>query len=168
MNAMEPRTTGGINLGPSNMEGGHKFCNLTTGDIIVRRKVDRTTSSIRGSSAFGRDIKWPKQCSGNSLSGGEEIPENDDLHQEQERCGQWRNDVVEKRLEMSWEISLRNFFQETEKTKGSTNEKSIDGMLFTMEKRDERIKTRAVADQWTQQHYNDEETYSPMVRLDSL
>ncbi len=37
-NTMEPRTTGGINLGPSNLNGGHKFFNLTTGEIIVRRK----------------------------------------------------------------------------------------------------------------------------------
>jgi hypothetical protein len=37
-NTMEPRTTGGINLGPSNMQGGHKFLNLSTGEIIVRRK----------------------------------------------------------------------------------------------------------------------------------
>jgi hypothetical protein len=37
-NTMEPRTTGGINLGPSNMQGGHKFYNLTTGEVIIRRK----------------------------------------------------------------------------------------------------------------------------------
>ncbi len=38
MNTMEPRTTGGINLGPSNMTGAHKFLSLATGDIITRRK----------------------------------------------------------------------------------------------------------------------------------
>ena len=37
-NTMDPRTTGAINLGPTNMQGGHKFLNLTTGEIIVRRK----------------------------------------------------------------------------------------------------------------------------------
>ncbi len=37
-NTMEPRTTGGINLGPSNMTGAHKFLSLATGEIITRRK----------------------------------------------------------------------------------------------------------------------------------
>ncbi len=37
-NTMEPRTAGGINLGPSNLHGGHKFFNLTTGEVVVRRK----------------------------------------------------------------------------------------------------------------------------------
>jgi hypothetical protein len=37
-NTMEPRTTGAINLGPSNLQGGHKFLSLATGDIITRRK----------------------------------------------------------------------------------------------------------------------------------
>jgi hypothetical protein len=37
-NTMGPRTTGGINLGPSNMQGAHRFLNLTTGEIITRRK----------------------------------------------------------------------------------------------------------------------------------
>jgi hypothetical protein len=32
-NTMEPRTTGGINLGPSNMQGGHKFFNLGRGKL---------------------------------------------------------------------------------------------------------------------------------------
>jgi hypothetical protein len=35
---METRTTGGINWGPSNMTGGHKFFSLVTGEIIMRRK----------------------------------------------------------------------------------------------------------------------------------
>ncbi len=35
-NTMEPRTMGGINLGPSNMQGGYRFFNLTTGDIVIR------------------------------------------------------------------------------------------------------------------------------------
>jgi len=37
-NTMLPRTTGAINLGPSNLKGGHKFLSLETGDIIVRKR----------------------------------------------------------------------------------------------------------------------------------
>jgi hypothetical protein len=37
-NTMETRTTGGINLGPSNMTGGHNFFSPVTGEIIMRRK----------------------------------------------------------------------------------------------------------------------------------
>jgi hypothetical protein len=37
-NTLTARTTGAINLGPNNMTGGHKFFNLTTGEIIIRRK----------------------------------------------------------------------------------------------------------------------------------
>jgi hypothetical protein len=36
-NTMLPRTTGAINLGPSNLKGGHKFLSLETGDVIVRK-----------------------------------------------------------------------------------------------------------------------------------
>jgi hypothetical protein len=36
-NTMIQRTTGGINLGPSNMNGSFKFLSLETGGIIVRR-----------------------------------------------------------------------------------------------------------------------------------
>jgi hypothetical protein len=39
---------------------------------------------------------------------------------------------------------------------------------FVLEKRDGRIKARAVADGRTQQRYTEEETYSPTVRLESL
>jgi hypothetical protein len=35
---IEPRTTGGIYLGASSMQRGHKFFNLSSGEIIVRRK----------------------------------------------------------------------------------------------------------------------------------
>jgi hypothetical protein len=35
---MLPRTTGAINLGPSNLRGGHKFLSLETGEIIMRRR----------------------------------------------------------------------------------------------------------------------------------
>jgi hypothetical protein len=37
-NTLTARTTGAINLGPNHMTGGHKFFNLTTGEIIIRRK----------------------------------------------------------------------------------------------------------------------------------
>jgi hypothetical protein len=38
-NTMDPRTTGAICLGPSgNIQGGHKFLSLQTGNIMVRRK----------------------------------------------------------------------------------------------------------------------------------
>jgi hypothetical protein len=37
-NTLEPKTTGGINLGPCNMQGGHKFLNLATGEVMVHRK----------------------------------------------------------------------------------------------------------------------------------
>jgi len=37
-NTMLPRTTGAIDLGPSNLKGGHKFLSLETGDIIVRKR----------------------------------------------------------------------------------------------------------------------------------
>jgi hypothetical protein len=36
-NTMLPRTTGAINLGPSNMRGGHQFLSLVTGEIIMQR-----------------------------------------------------------------------------------------------------------------------------------
>jgi hypothetical protein len=35
-NTMEPRTTGRIKLGPSNMQGGHTCLSLTTREGIVR------------------------------------------------------------------------------------------------------------------------------------
>jgi hypothetical protein len=34
-NTMETRTSGGLNMGPSNMQGAHRFLSLATGDIIV-------------------------------------------------------------------------------------------------------------------------------------
>jgi hypothetical protein len=38
-NTMEPRTTGAINLGPTgNLQGGHRFLNLVTGEVMVHRK----------------------------------------------------------------------------------------------------------------------------------
>jgi hypothetical protein len=37
-NIMEPRTTGAINPGPHNTHRGHKFLNLTTSEVIIRRK----------------------------------------------------------------------------------------------------------------------------------
>jgi len=37
-NTTLPRTTGSINLGPSNLKGEHKFLSLETGDIIMRRR----------------------------------------------------------------------------------------------------------------------------------
>jgi len=37
-NTMLPRTTGAINLGPSNLRGGHKFLSLETGEILMRRR----------------------------------------------------------------------------------------------------------------------------------
>jgi len=37
-NTMKQRTTGGINMGPSNMQGGHKFLSLETGEILVKRR----------------------------------------------------------------------------------------------------------------------------------
>jgi hypothetical protein len=38
-NTMEPRTVVSINLGPTgNIQGGHKFFSLTTGEIMLRRK----------------------------------------------------------------------------------------------------------------------------------
>jgi hypothetical protein len=38
-NTMDPRTTGAICLGPSgNIQGGHKFLSLQTGNVMVRRK----------------------------------------------------------------------------------------------------------------------------------
>ncbi len=39
---------------------------------------------------------------------------------------------------------------------------------FVVEKRDGRIKARAVADGRTQQRYTEEETYSPTVKLESI
>jgi len=36
-NTMDSRTTGGINLGPSNFNGGYKFFSLVTGEILTRR-----------------------------------------------------------------------------------------------------------------------------------
>jgi hypothetical protein len=37
-NTTEPRTTGAVNLGPTwNIQGSHRFLNLTSGGIIVRR-----------------------------------------------------------------------------------------------------------------------------------
>ncbi len=37
-NTMEARTSGAINLGPKgNSQGGHRFLNLITGEVIVRR-----------------------------------------------------------------------------------------------------------------------------------
>jgi hypothetical protein len=38
MNTMKQHTTGGINMGPSNMQGGHKFLSLETGEILVKRR----------------------------------------------------------------------------------------------------------------------------------
>lgn len=35
---MDTRTTGGISLGPSNLNGGFKFFSLVTGEILTRRK----------------------------------------------------------------------------------------------------------------------------------
>jgi hypothetical protein len=36
---MEPRTLGAINLGPTgNIQGGHKFYNLATGEMMVQWK----------------------------------------------------------------------------------------------------------------------------------
>jgi len=37
-NTMKQGITGGMNLGHSNMQGGHKFLSLETGEILVRRK----------------------------------------------------------------------------------------------------------------------------------
>jgi hypothetical protein len=37
-NTMDTRTTGGISLGPSNLNGGFKFFSLVTGEILTRRK----------------------------------------------------------------------------------------------------------------------------------
>jgi hypothetical protein len=37
-NTMLPRTTGVINLGPSNMRGGHQCLSMETGETIVQRK----------------------------------------------------------------------------------------------------------------------------------
>ena len=39
---------------------------------------------------------------------------------------------------------------------------------FVIEKRDGRIKARAVADGRSQQRYTEEETYSPTVKLESI
>ncbi len=39
---------------------------------------------------------------------------------------------------------------------------------FIIEKRDGKIKARAVADGRTQQRYTEEETYSPTVKLESI
>jgi hypothetical protein len=41
-NTMMQRTTGGINLGPSNLNGSYKFLSLETGDI---KEMDRITSA---------------------------------------------------------------------------------------------------------------------------
>ncbi len=42
-NTMEPRTTGAVNLRPTwNIQGSHRFLNLTSGDFIVRRSWTET------------------------------------------------------------------------------------------------------------------------------
>jgi hypothetical protein len=43
-NTMKQRTTGGINLGPSNMRGEYRFLSLETGEILVK-EMDGTSST---------------------------------------------------------------------------------------------------------------------------
>jgi hypothetical protein len=59
-------------------------------------------------------------------------------------------------------------FQEMKQPTIEQKRKALFIHCFVVEKRDGRIKARAVADRRTQLRYSEEETYSPTVKLESI
>jgi hypothetical protein len=269
-NTMEPRTTGGINLGPNNMLGGHKFLNLTTGDVIVRRKwtelpvpseviLRLEELSTGGQDDVIEDILHDEEEEEPSKTNDvttedlslamddinpEDNPEQDiapDTEQQEivaddEHVGSEEEhvemtvDTEEQEQENEANIStsdetavtsntasvrhqsrynlrpnctpnyLRRFaflsvqagikkwgdkareavkdelrlfikekvFKGLQKPTQAQMRKALMIHCFIIEKRDGRIKARAVADGRGQTHYSEEETYSPTVKLESI
>jgi hypothetical protein len=56
-------------------------------------------------------------------------------------------------------------FEKVENPTEQQKKKALTIHCFVIEKRDGRIKARAVADGRSQQRYTEEETYSPTVKL---
>ena len=59
-------------------------------------------------------------------------------------------------------------FEKVENPTEQQKKKALMIHCFVIEKRDGRIKARAVADGRSQQRYTEEETYSPTVKLESI
>ncbi len=71
-------------------------------------------------------------------------------------------------LEELMGFTKEKVFTNIRKPTAAQMEKALHIHCFVIEKRDGRIKARAVADGRTQTRYSEEETYSPAVRLESL
>ncbi len=270
-NNMEPRTTRAINLGPSNMQGGHKFLSLATGDIITRRKwtelpvpsevilrleelsgdatdtVENILQEEEENDTVSSDQDLEVTPEQNPLTEVEEVEEGvtDVMETEREaeadRAG---TDEREEDRQQEEQVNLPMIDEDTHEedavnvsvsdettvtsnatTQGRYNlrpnrtpnylrrfaflsvqagikrwgdkareavreelrtfvkEKVFKGLrkptkeqlrralmihCFIIEKRDGKIKARAVADGRTQQRYSEEETYSPTVKLESI
>jgi hypothetical protein len=269
-NTMEPRTTGGINLGPSNMQGGHKFFNLGTGEIIISRKwtelpipseviirveelagdphdsvTDMITDDMmdadedeqneveeeipqdeaviaeenpdneRGQTNEGMEQEVPMRLNENEheVEGIMIREEEQELHEQQEanlyvstsdetmvtanterghrydlrpnrtrdyshryKClisvkaglRKWGEKAPAAVLEELMGFIKEKVFKNIKKPTAAQMEKALHIHCFVIEKRDGRIKARAVADGRTQMRYSEEETYSPTVKLESL
>ncbi len=59
-------------------------------------------------------------------------------------------------------------FEEVRNPTKEQRDKALRIHCFIVEKRDGRVKARAVADGRTQTRYMEEETYSPTVKLESI
>jgi hypothetical protein len=268
-NTMEPRTTGAINLGPSNMQGGHKFLSLATGDIITRRKwtelpvlsevilhleelssdttdtVEEMLRDDQENDIEPMDTIEPEPEQNPIIITEEVAAENmeeevqdrreavvreqqeERTQEEQEDPQVMDNDIQAEQVEDAVNISVSDETTATsnvtprgrynlrpnrtpnylrrfaflsvqagikrwgdrareavrEELRTFVKEKVFKGLrkptkeqlrralmahCFIIEKRDGKIKARAVADGRTQQRYTEEETYSPTVKLESI
>jgi hypothetical protein len=247
-NTMEPRTTGGICLGPSNMQSGYRFFNLITGDVIIRQKwtelpvpsevilrleelsndpndsiqemlmEDENENEVESSMEQDdtNSIKVPNAIEAAVVEDEEDrnmeqipileeseeemplqnpildISMSDEMTVTSNSTGQTRYDLRPNRNQdyshrytclLSVKAGLRKWGdkaraavreelmgfikeQEFENIKKPTLEqirKALHIHCFVIEKRNGRIKARAVADGSTQDRYSEEETYSPTV-----
>jgi hypothetical protein len=84
MNAMEPRTSWAICLGPMrNMQGSYKFLSLTTGKKVTQRKfteMPMTNSVIRRINSLGKKERCKSGLSFKDRKGEEYVFDNEDKY----------------------------------------------------------------------------------------
>jgi hypothetical protein len=81
---------------------------------------------------------------------------------------QWRDKAKEALMDELKLFMKEKVFEEMNNPSDDQKQKALRMHCFIIEKRDGRIKARAVADGRTQKRYMEEETYSPTVRLESI
>jgi len=87
------------------------------------------------------------------------------VHAGVRKWGEKAREAIRDELKM---LKKENVFEEISNPSTEQMKKALMIHCFMVEKRDGRIKARAVADGRSQIRYTEEETYSPMVKLESI